>query len=299
MYGYIRPEKGELKVREYEQFRAVYCGLCEALKRRCGFLARFVVNYDLTFMAMLLSDSDGCLRRRRCPAHPFRKRVCLCGAGSLDAAADYSVILAWWKLRDDVQDKSFIKGVVYRLTSRLLRPAYRKAAKARPAFDINTRDCLRELAALEEENSSSIDQTADCFARILVQAACETAGPRQRVLREVLYHVGRSVYILDAVDDLPKDMQRSQYNPLRYRFEPADGMLTPAEKDELRQTLNVSQHCLASAFHLMEPNPWTAILENIIFIGLPWVTDQVFAGQWQSRKRGKEIILPAARDEKT
>ena len=50
MYGYVRPVKGELKIREYEYFRAAYCGLCEALKRRCGLLARFVVNYDLTFM---------------------------------------------------------------------------------------------------------------------------------------------------------------------------------------------------------------------------------------------------------
>ena len=49
MYGYVRPDKGELRVREYELFRAVYCGLCQALRERYGFLSRFAVNYDMTF----------------------------------------------------------------------------------------------------------------------------------------------------------------------------------------------------------------------------------------------------------
>lgn len=75
MYGYIRPDRGELKVREYQQFRAAYCGLCEALRRRCGLLSRFVVNYDLTFLAMALSKGmggwkRGAARRIHCESGP-------------------------------------------------------------------------------------------------------------------------------------------------------------------------------------------------------------------------------------
>ena len=47
MYGYVRPDKGELKVSEYELYRAAYCGLCHALKKRCGFGARMALSYDL------------------------------------------------------------------------------------------------------------------------------------------------------------------------------------------------------------------------------------------------------------
>ena len=47
MYGYIRPLKAELKVREYEAYHAMYCGLCRTLGRRYGFAARFLVSYDL------------------------------------------------------------------------------------------------------------------------------------------------------------------------------------------------------------------------------------------------------------
>jgi hypothetical protein len=78
MYGYIRPLKGELKVREFELFRSVYCGLCHTLKKRYGFPARFALNYDFTFLTMLLTGEDFFYRceYRRCSASPFKKKPC-------------------------------------------------------------------------------------------------------------------------------------------------------------------------------------------------------------------------------
>ena len=32
MFGYVRPFKSELLVREYDQYKAAYCQLCRALK---------------------------------------------------------------------------------------------------------------------------------------------------------------------------------------------------------------------------------------------------------------------------
>ncbi len=58
MFGYVRPLKGDLRVREYESFKAVFCGLCHSLSKNCGFAARFIVNYDLAFMAVLLSGGE-------------------------------------------------------------------------------------------------------------------------------------------------------------------------------------------------------------------------------------------------
>lgn len=60
MYGYIRPDIGELRINEYRRFRSAYCGLCEALRQRYGVLARFLIGYDMTFLALLsLSPGDG------------------------------------------------------------------------------------------------------------------------------------------------------------------------------------------------------------------------------------------------
>ena len=53
MYGYIRPDIGELRINEYRRFRSAYCGLCEALRQRYGVLARFLIGYDMTFLALL------------------------------------------------------------------------------------------------------------------------------------------------------------------------------------------------------------------------------------------------------
>lgn len=290
MYGYVRPVKGELRVREYEMFRGAYCGLCEALKRRCGFMARFVVNYDLTFMAMVLSDAEGCMQRKRCPAHPLRRKYCVCASPAMDTAADYSVILAMWKLRDDIQDKSFLKGIISRMAMWLMIPAYRKAVAQRPDFDRIVRDNLQELHELESQKCSSIDQTADCFARILAATSADCSESRQRIFREVFYHLGRYVYLLDAIDDLSDDWKTSGYNPLIYRFSLSEEKLSDDQKALLNSTLNISQQCIAAAFQLLEETVWTPILENIICFGLPSAAEKVLNGEWNKREKGKELI---------
>lgn len=285
MYGYIRPDRGALTVLEYRRFQAAYCGLCEALKERCGPLARFVVSFDLTFLAMVLSHG-GCTEWRRCPAHPLRKRPCACGDPSLDAAADVSVILFWWKLRDDVADKSFFSGLPERAAAALLHSAYRKAAKNRPDLDETARECLAELSALEAEGCPSLDRTADCFARLL-SAAVDGTEAQRRVQREILYHVGRSVYILDAIDDYEKDRRTGGYNPLICRQESPADKLSETEKAELRATLTLSQRRAAKALELRQEDVWQPILRNILCRGLPAAVDAVLAGKWNKRDKSE------------
>ena len=55
MFGYVRPYKPELKVRDYESFRAMYCGLCRTLRKRHGVTGRLTLSYDMTFLATLLN----------------------------------------------------------------------------------------------------------------------------------------------------------------------------------------------------------------------------------------------------
>jgi hypothetical protein len=288
MFGYIRPLKGELKVKEYESFRAVYCGLCHALRRRYGFAARFVVNYDFTFLAMLLLGTEQpCFEYRRCPASPHRKRLCHCGGEALDKAADFSVILAYWKLRDTAADEGFVKALGARLASLLLRRSYRKARRRAAEFDACVRENLDSLARLEEERCPSIDMTADKFAKILAAAASGIEDvKRHRILEQLLYHAGRVVYLLDAMDDLPEDIEKDGYNPLRYRFAPADGRLSDEDREELLITIRHSQNQIISAYNLLDDGPWGEILSNIIYLGLPWVTQMVFSGRWKEIKKG-------------
>lgn len=174
-----RPNRDELKVRELRDYEALYCGLCHALGRRHGFFARLFLNYDFTFLAMLLDGSKPTAERKHCPARLWcRKKGCIC-AGSVDAAADAGTILSYWKLRDTVADGPFWKGNC-RPGSVLSAPTRLPPGgpRPRPEFDRAVRSCLEELQALEQEGSPSLDRTADTFARILAAAAFPAESSR-------------------------------------------------------------------------------------------------------------------------
>lgn len=283
MYGYVRPLKGELKVSEYEAYHQLYCGLCHALKKRGGFFARFVVNYDFTFLAMLLwrGDKPVC-KRQSCPARLGMKGSCIEENDALLTAADYSIILAWWKLEDSICDSGLCKALLFRMLRPLLRPAYKTAAACRPSFAETVQEQIEALRKLEDEHCGNLDAAADTFACILRAAAeAEPDASRRRILEQLLYHLGRMVYILDAADDLPEDIRSGAYNPLRYRFSLKDGKLSDADTEILRQSLRLSQNALASALELLEKGAWSSVTENTVFYGLPWTTEAVLCGEWR------------------
>ena len=51
MFGYIRPLECELKVREQQEYRAHYCGVCKAIGKRYGQIDRLALSYDAAFLA--------------------------------------------------------------------------------------------------------------------------------------------------------------------------------------------------------------------------------------------------------
>ena len=279
----MRPQKSELRCREFDDYQAVYCGLCRTLGQRYGFLARSLLNYDFVFLAMLLSEPGEPVQAEvhRCPICPLRKkRMCVGGAG-LERAADQMVILSWWKLRDTVVDEGFFRGLPARLLSLLLRRDYRRAAERQPGFDRAASDGLERLRELEEERSSSMDQTADAFAGILGAAAWEEPdAARKRELEQLLYHVGRWIYLVDAVEDLEEDNIRGRYNPIALRFPQAEG-----REEYLRTTLRHSLNLSRGAFELLPVTPWSEIVANILYLGLPLVEQAVFTGQWKEIKK--------------
>ena len=279
----MRPNRGELKCREFDDYQAVYCGLCRALGQRYGILARSLLQYDFVFLAMLFAgpDDPGESEIHRCPICPLRKKRMCTGWTGLDRAADQMVILAWWKLRDTVEDEGFFRGLPARVLSRLLRRDYRRAAERRPGFDRTAREGLERLRQLETERSPSIDRTADAFASILRAAAEEEDDPaRRRELEQLLYHVGRWIYLLDAVEDLEEDAARGRYNPVALRL-PEKEERESALRVTLRHSLNLSR----GAFELLPETRWSAIVANILYLGLPLVEQAVFNGQWKEIKK--------------
>lgn len=281
MFGYVLPIAGELKVREYRRFQSAYCGLCHAMGRRSGPMARFMLNYDFTFLAMLLdggcpSGEDGELR---CMASPVVKRR-VCGpAPAFEMAADDSVILTYWKIRDNVSDGGFFARMAARFLSALVLPLYRKAAGRRPAFDRAARSCLNELQELEQGNSPSLDRTADTFARILQAAGEGAENPEnRRAVEQILYHVGRWIYLADAYDDLEEDFRRGRYNPVAARFALKGPVLEAENRSALETTMRHSLNLAGSAYQLADFGRWSEIIGNILYLGLPAAGNRVLEG---------------------
>ena len=285
----MRPALDKLDEENRDRFQAAYCGLCHTLGRRYGFTARLFLNYDLTFLAMLLGHRCGS-SDRHCVVHPIRKRPCACESEALDTAADLSVILLWWQLQDGIADHGFFRGLKYRAASLLLRRAYRKASVRQPSFDENTRLRLDELSRLERENCPAVDPPADCFARLLAHASESEPDPTRRlVLAQLLYHLGRWIYLVDAADDLKKDLRQGNYNPVALRFSHAEGVLTEESREELGRTLDQSVRMMAAAFELADFGEYEKVIESTVYAGLYLVGAAVLNGTFhQKRTRDKQ-----------
>lgn len=289
------PASERLSEEERERFRAVYCGLCHNLGRRYGFVSRFFLNYDFTFLAMLLEDKPCRTCQRRCIAHPLKKRSCLSGGGGLDTAADVSMVLLWWQLQDGIADHGVWKGLKYRAAALMMRRAYGKARDRQKEFDAATQLHLRELAALEKENCPSLDRPADTFARLLCGIAQTAEEPvKRRILAELLYHLGRWIYLTDAADDLKKDVRAGQYNPLPLRYSLPGDTLTEEAETSLAQTMDGSIRAMAAAFELGTWGEYTPIIRAVVYDGLYGVGHAVLNGTFHQIKRKTQRRIPDA-----
>lgn len=287
MFGYVRPPLKLLPQEEQDRFRRIYCGLCHELSRRYGIRSRFLLNFDFTFLAILLSEGEeSCQLCGRCPAHPARRQPYDGSSPALELAADESVILAYWQLRDGAQDHKGAKGAAYRMLSGAIAGPYRKAAERRPGFDAHTREQLSSLTGLEKNQCDSMDQAADAFASLLAGAAGEVGDPvRRRVLEQMLYHLGRWIYLVDAADDLREDAASGNYNPVALRYGLTNGMWTPEARRDFGATLDHSIHMIATAFELWDFGVWQPLLESTIYDGFFAVGKAVLDGTYRRMVR--------------
>lgn len=275
MFGYVRPLRDSLSEEEYELYRGAYCGLCHCMRKRLGLFSSFTVNYDFAFMAMLLADGEIGTECKKCIAHPIKKRKCVCVSKSLESAADMSLILACLKLEDDIRDEGFIKALKSRLFHLLLRRGYKKACRERENFADAASKLLSELSRLENERCASLDMTADKFALILSACSEGADGPvKRRILEHLFYHLGRVIYLTDAIDDLPEDAENGSFNPVICRYDLNSGTLSDEAAQSLDVTLRHSMNLMASDFQLLAKNSFSHIVENIIYLGIPAVASR-------------------------
>jgi len=286
MFGYIRPMQAELKVRELERFKACYCGLCHTLGSKYGTVARFILNYEFVFLSMLLwnEDDEPVVKRKCCIASPFKRKSYCAQNEALGTGAGYCVILAWWKLRDTISDEPFIKTIPYRMLAFILSGAYSKAAREFPEFDAEVRQEVAGLHEYESSGEMSVDGAADKFAKILCATVPKGIQEKKnRVMLQLLYHLGRWVYIIDACDDYLNDARTGQFNPVVNQYPPDRGIMPDGCAERLRTTLTHSNNLISSAFELLAGNPWTQTVGNMIYLSMPDVCTRVLSNSWNNK----------------
>jgi len=217
MFGYVTPFKMEMKIKDYEKFKAYYCGLCNSIKSNYGNLPRLTLNYDMTFLAVLLdslSEDKYNFTEFKCLMHPLKKRLMLNNNAALDYAAFCNTTLAYYKLMDDVQDNKSSKSKVF---SMFLKNYLKKSKVEDKVVMEYTKEKLLLLNTLEANYKDiSLDELSHVFADLtgfIVSFYYKEATFKEN-LYWLGYNLGKWIYIIDAYDDLEKDMKDNSFNAI-------------------------------------------------------------------------------------
>lgn len=291
MLGYVRPEDGELRLREFRFWRGAYCGLCRALRHRTGTASACALRYDFVFFALLRGGLCGesiDRAERRCPLHPLRPRLTL-SFPSLDYAAAVQGLTVWQKLDDDRADREL------GLRFLLLPPA--AAIRKRALRDESLRPLDETLTALTRKQreteartepptpDEAAEPSGEMTAALL---AYGLTGSRERIAREAGRHIGRWLYLIDAADDFAGDRRHGRFNPFT-----EDDI---ADKERLKTALLLELDGAAKAAALVDfADPEAeAVVRNILYLGLPRMSEEVLNGGRRRKNRNVPALPPGS-----
>lgn len=214
MFGYLTADISSLSQEQYQRYKACYCGLCRSLKERHGQLSRLSINYDVTFLILLLSslyEPEERSGEDTCPRHMKTPQSWICSPVS-DYAADMNVALSYLKCLDDWEDDNN-PGALFE--AKCLKAAYDKVEKEYPRQCSAISRAMSQLHSIEKQNLEAPDAAASCFGDMMAEIFVYREDRWSDTLRAMAHALGRFIYLMDACMDLGADTFRNRYNPLR------------------------------------------------------------------------------------
>ena len=212
MFGYVNISRKELPEARQKRFSSVYCGVCRRIREQSGQLARLGLRYDIAFLSLLLMslyEPEEETGRNACHLHPVTGRPWVDNA-YIRYGADMNVALAYYNSLDDWHDDN-------RPSARVLAGIFGKhmprIEAAYPRQCAAIAHSIAELSRLEQEHCPNPDETANCFGRLMAELFAVEEDFWSPTLRELGFHLGRFIYLLDAAVDFEKDKKRSKFNP--------------------------------------------------------------------------------------
>lgn len=295
MFGYIRPLKAEMLVRDFEAYRVVYCSLCKQLGKSYGLFASLILSYDLTFYAILsMSVMGECNKYRtgRCRANPFKRcNFCEDRSRSLESAAALSVVTFYYKLKDDALDG----GICKRILVKFIKPFANSWRKKLLKYGYGELDNIfyhmtKNQIDIEYDNDCSIDKSAEPSATALAQVCSGMSDDRAqcRVLENFGYYLGKWIYLMDAADDIADDIKSGNFNPFVKEFSLELGYDNGSVALQCNSILNEVVYMLVQAYDLIDLKGNRRILDNIVKQGLSSAQKQVLFDKNDKNRKNKK-----------
>lgn len=271
MFGYVKAEASELLVREYDFYRAVYCGICRGMKKHTGCLSNLSLSYDTVFLAlvrMMFGREKLTVKRKRCIAHPIRGKNAVIGSPGIEYTARSNSILTYLKVRDDFSDGTPMRKVLCSMILPYLRHS-KKRAKI-PELEKELSADIARLSELERAKVRSVDATAGVFGELLGRVfAYGLDDDDGEKAYDVGYYLGKVIYEFDAFDDYGDDVKKKNYNPYVALY--GDGGLDAASVNSIKTGIYVELTFLEKAVTALDFRDADAaenIIKNIIYLGL-------------------------------
>lgn len=275
MFGYVNINKNGLAAEDLQAYRGYYCGLCNTLKRIGGKKAQLLLNYDITFMIILLTglyepeEDEGLFT---CPVHPAKKRL-----SKTDRFTEYGawmdVLLSYQSLMDDWADE---KNRQRKQFADSIRPLYEQAAEKYPRQAAAVEGLMEKTRSAEEAKEENVDAVSALSGDMLSELFVFSPDVWENDLRNVGYYLGRYVYLLDAFCDLSKDRKKNNYNPLLLQHFRSATELTDFTRQKL--TSYISQ--AARSFERMPVLHNAEIIRNILYSGV-WTRFDISANRYE------------------
>lgn len=294
MLGYVKAFKPEMKIKDYELYRGIYCSLCRALGRNYSPVAQLFLSYDFALAAVLrlAVGASGCeFSQKRCPYNPAKKCL-ICGRkDELDLCAHAVIITVYYKVIDNMRDAGFKSKLLAYLIYPVIYFMHKKAARLAPEIEKAVSEAMEEQRIAEEKNGVGIDEAAHPSANALGKVfSLGFEGDKKQLLYSIGYMIGRFVYILDAADDLESDLKSGSFNP----FKNAD--ISNEEKraefaNRVEEMLNLTQSTALESLDTLETKRFEEILENIVFDGLDNCGKRVLAKYRPQKNEEKTLKI--------
>jgi len=293
MFGYVRPLKSELLVRQAEYYRAAYCGLCRSMRKEGGLFSSFSLSYDFALLTVIRTALDRELpeiEAARCIVHPFKKRPAFKESKATAYCGGAAVLLTYRKLLDDISDEKGKKRFLARLAKPIFARGRKKVLKRSPnmsELDRSISERLDLLSRTENEGSPSADIPAGIFGDILGDiCAFGLDDTRAITARAFGRAIGHWIYLVDAADDFKEDAEKGEYNPLiaLYGKEMSDSDRKWVENALISKLMEAE-----SAFDLMDmgdDSDAVGIIKNTLYLGLPKIAKEVLSGNCENKREG-------------